>query len=264
MGTRRPLLVAIVSALLGMIPAGISAQTPQQGTLTGRVTDAPTGQPLANAQIAIVGTNLGAQTNSDGQYTIRSIPPGAFQIRALRGAVPRTRHARHRERTAAQDRTPPRARRAGRRGCRLDPAGRHTLLSFRTRPAHVMSLASAASVPGVRRLIDPTRAGQEALRSATMGWEVRADATMEEWSFRWLAHRTALRHRHVWQEPELPEEADRGEVALRHWQRDADLLSADHVERAQAGQEVAPALALPARRDQQPLLRTHARVVPIG
>jgi TonB-linked SusC/RagA family outer membrane protein len=84
MGTRRPLLVAIVSALLGTIPAGISAQTPQQGTLTGRVTDAPTGQPLANAQIAVVGTNLGAQTNSDGQYTIRSIPPGTFQIRALR------------------------------------------------------------------------------------------------------------------------------------------------------------------------------------
>lgn len=84
MGTRRPLLVAIVSALLGTIPVGISAQTPQQGTLTGRVTDAPTGQPLANAQIALVGTNLGAQTNSDGQYTIRAIPPGTFQIRALR------------------------------------------------------------------------------------------------------------------------------------------------------------------------------------
>src|SRR5437763_15878316 len=84
MGSRRPFLVVIMAALSGAIATALPAQTPQQRTLTGRVTDAPTGQPLANAQIANVGTNLGAQTNSDGQYTIRSIPPGAFQIRALR------------------------------------------------------------------------------------------------------------------------------------------------------------------------------------
>jgi len=84
MGTRRPLLVAFVSAVLGTIPITLSAQTPQQGTITGRVTDAPTGQPLANAQIGIIGTNLGAQTNGDGQFSIRAVPAGTFQIRALR------------------------------------------------------------------------------------------------------------------------------------------------------------------------------------
>jgi iron complex outermembrane receptor protein len=84
MGTRRPLLVAFVSAVLGTMPTVLSAQTPQQGTITGRVTDAPTGQPLANAQIGVIGTNLGAQTNGDGQYTIRSVPAGTFQVRALR------------------------------------------------------------------------------------------------------------------------------------------------------------------------------------
>jgi TonB-linked SusC/RagA family outer membrane protein len=73
-----------VSAVLGTMPTVLSAQTPQQGTITGRVTDAPTGQPLANAQIGVIGTNLGAQTNGDGQYTIRSVPAGTFQVRALR------------------------------------------------------------------------------------------------------------------------------------------------------------------------------------
>jgi TonB-linked SusC/RagA family outer membrane protein len=61
-----------------------SGQTPQQASITGRVTDAPTGQPLANAQITVVGTNIGAQTNSDGQYTIRITTAGNYEVRALR------------------------------------------------------------------------------------------------------------------------------------------------------------------------------------
>ncbi|HKW09863.1 MAG TPA: SusC/RagA family TonB-linked outer membrane protein [Gemmatimonadaceae bacterium] len=85
MNTRRPLLVFVVGALCGTTPAvAVSAQTPQAASITGRVTDAPTGQPLANAQIAVVGTNIGAQTNSDGQYTIRITTAGNYELRALR------------------------------------------------------------------------------------------------------------------------------------------------------------------------------------
>src|SRR5690242_11532288 len=84
MGTRRPLVVVAVAAFLGAAATTTWAQTPQQGTITGRVTDAPTGQPLANAQIGVVGTNLGAQTNSDGQYAIRTVSSGAYEIRVLR------------------------------------------------------------------------------------------------------------------------------------------------------------------------------------
>jgi TonB-linked SusC/RagA family outer membrane protein len=84
MGTRRPHQTVLVAALLATISIGTSAQTPQQGTITGRVTDAPTGQPLANAQINIVGRNIGAQTNNDGQYTIRAVTPATFELRALR------------------------------------------------------------------------------------------------------------------------------------------------------------------------------------
>ena len=66
MGTRRPSLVLLVAALASTIATASHAQTPQQATVSGRVTDAPTGQPLANAQVNVVGTMLGAQTNSDG------------------------------------------------------------------------------------------------------------------------------------------------------------------------------------------------------
>jgi TonB-linked SusC/RagA family outer membrane protein len=84
MGSRRPFLVLILAALSGAIATALPAQTPQQATLTGRVTDAPTGQPLANAQIGVVGTNLGAQTNSEGQYTIRGVSSGTIEVRVLR------------------------------------------------------------------------------------------------------------------------------------------------------------------------------------
>ncbi|HEY2377685.1 MAG TPA: SusC/RagA family TonB-linked outer membrane protein [Gemmatimonadaceae bacterium] len=84
MGTRRSYMVAIVTALLATISVGSSAQTRQQTTITGRVTDAPTGQPLANAQINVVGTILGAQTNNDGQFAIRGVTAGRFEVRALR------------------------------------------------------------------------------------------------------------------------------------------------------------------------------------
>jgi TonB-linked SusC/RagA family outer membrane protein len=84
MGTRRPFLVLLVAAFASSIATAGHAQTPQQTTVSGRITDAPSGQPLANAQVNIVGSILGAQTNTDGQYTIRGVKPGTFELRALR------------------------------------------------------------------------------------------------------------------------------------------------------------------------------------
>ena len=72
-------------AFLGTLAAGsMAAQTPQQGTITGRVTDAVSRQPVVAAQISIVGTNLGTQANTDGQFTLRGVNAGTFEIRVLR------------------------------------------------------------------------------------------------------------------------------------------------------------------------------------
>lgn len=60
------------------------AQSGAQGTITGRVTDATTGQPVPAAQVTVVGTGTGALTNQEGVYTIRGVLPGALTLRALR------------------------------------------------------------------------------------------------------------------------------------------------------------------------------------
>ena len=76
-----PWLTGVVAALALMLtPALASAQ---QGEITGRVTDATTGRPVAAAQIQVVGSNQGAVANSDGVYRIRGVTPGPVTVRVL-------------------------------------------------------------------------------------------------------------------------------------------------------------------------------------
>jgi TonB-linked SusC/RagA family outer membrane protein len=50
----------------------------------GRVTTQGTNQPIAEAQIVIVGTQIGARTDAQGNYRILGVPSGAQRVRALR------------------------------------------------------------------------------------------------------------------------------------------------------------------------------------
>ena len=76
----------LLSAFLGTLAAGsaVAQQATQQGSITGRITDAATGQPVSAAQVNVVGTTLGAQATTDGQYTIRGVAPGTVEVRVLR------------------------------------------------------------------------------------------------------------------------------------------------------------------------------------
>lgn len=56
----------------------------QSGAITGRVTESGTGQPVADAQVVVVGTTRGARTDAEGRYRITDVPAGAAQVRALR------------------------------------------------------------------------------------------------------------------------------------------------------------------------------------
>ena len=76
----RPFMLCAVLTLLAAMPPGAAAQ---QTTITGRVTDAASGQPIPGAQVSIVGTQIGTQTNSAGNYTIRSVTPGPLSVRVL-------------------------------------------------------------------------------------------------------------------------------------------------------------------------------------
>jgi TonB-linked SusC/RagA family outer membrane protein len=65
-------------------PANAAAQATGTGTVTGRVTDGASGQPVPAAQISIVGTTTGTITTADGVYTLRGVPAGSVTLRVLR------------------------------------------------------------------------------------------------------------------------------------------------------------------------------------
>ena len=51
------------------------------GKLTGKVIDAKTKEALPFVNVVILGTNLGAATDIDGNYTILNIPPGKYDVK---------------------------------------------------------------------------------------------------------------------------------------------------------------------------------------
>jgi TonB-linked SusC/RagA family outer membrane protein len=77
----RPFALALLFGALVVSRADAQAQS---GTITGRVTDAASGEPIAPAQVTVVGTNIRVETNTQGQYTLRAVPAGPVQIRVLR------------------------------------------------------------------------------------------------------------------------------------------------------------------------------------
>src|SRR5690606_808401 len=77
-------LALTLAAFFGTLAPRDGLAQGQQGSVTGRVTDAASGAPIGAAQVAIVGTTLGTQTNTEGQYTIRGVTPGQVEVRVLR------------------------------------------------------------------------------------------------------------------------------------------------------------------------------------
>src|SRR4029077_5852708 len=51
------------------------------GTIDGHVRNA-SGQPIARAQVLVVGTALGVVTNDSGYYSISRVPAGTYTLRA--------------------------------------------------------------------------------------------------------------------------------------------------------------------------------------
>lgn len=62
-----------------------------QGRIQGVVTNAVTGGPVAGAEIVVIGSEIVATTDDEGQYTIEGVPPGLVRLRAqIVGYVPIT------------------------------------------------------------------------------------------------------------------------------------------------------------------------------
>ncbi len=71
-------LAALGGLGLALVAAPALAQT---GTVEGRVTVASTGQPIANAQVTIIGTAIGTRTDQNGQFALLNVPTGSQQLR---------------------------------------------------------------------------------------------------------------------------------------------------------------------------------------
>lgn len=79
-------MIALTTICLAF-PTAASAQ--QTAIVRGRVTEAGTGSPVSSVLVSVVGTQLGAQTDASGVYTIVGVPAGSRTIQARRiGFVP--------------------------------------------------------------------------------------------------------------------------------------------------------------------------------
>ncbi|HET7187411.1 MAG TPA: SusC/RagA family TonB-linked outer membrane protein [Gemmatimonadaceae bacterium] len=77
----RCLTRAAALSLLFVSQLGAQGST---GTITGRVVDSASRQPLSAVSLRLVGTQRGAMTREDGSFTLPGVPAGAQRVRASR------------------------------------------------------------------------------------------------------------------------------------------------------------------------------------
>jgi outer membrane receptor for ferrienterochelin and colicin len=75
-----------------IIAASVSTAAQQPGSLKGTVADRHTKEGLAGATVRVIGTTLGASTDTEGRFVLTAVPPGlyALEVRLL-GYQPFTR-----------------------------------------------------------------------------------------------------------------------------------------------------------------------------
>ena len=71
---------ACVPVLLSLLVVQF-AFAASSGSITGRVVDKTTGDPLPGANVTIQGTSIGASTDLDGKFTLRNVPTGRQSAR---------------------------------------------------------------------------------------------------------------------------------------------------------------------------------------
>ena len=84
MAVVRRLTLALVAGLFWSAGLGAQNPVPPTGSVTGRVLDADTQQPVADVSVFVEGTRRGAVSGSDGTFTIGGVPSGSQTVRARR------------------------------------------------------------------------------------------------------------------------------------------------------------------------------------
>ena len=87
---RRWSMLAAGLALALAVPAAGFAQG--TASVTGRVVDSTTGQPVAGARVAVVRSTTGTITDFNGRYALEGLSAGTITLRAQRiGFAPQDR-----------------------------------------------------------------------------------------------------------------------------------------------------------------------------
>ncbi len=80
----RQVLYCLASLGWAVAAPGLLCAQGTQGTITGRVTEVGTNQPVPSAQVMVLGSPAAALTNAEGQFTIRGVVAGNVTVRTLR------------------------------------------------------------------------------------------------------------------------------------------------------------------------------------
>ena len=80
--SRRLKKIFCLSILLILFLGASAAEVFAQGKIVGHVKDKSTGEALIGVNIIIVGSNLGAATDLEGDYTIVNVPVGQYTLKA--------------------------------------------------------------------------------------------------------------------------------------------------------------------------------------
>lgn len=73
-----PLLIFSMAAMLF---GSAYADTPQTGSIFGRIYSSNTGDSVPYASVRVTGTDMGSVSNENGEYFIMNIPPGEYELK---------------------------------------------------------------------------------------------------------------------------------------------------------------------------------------
>ncbi len=76
--------ISVVTSVLLMVGVTAPLAAQSNGVIEGRVVSAVTSRPLAEVQVSLIGTTLGARTDEQGRYRIGAVPAGTHRLRAQR------------------------------------------------------------------------------------------------------------------------------------------------------------------------------------
>ena len=76
-----PRFASWLGLCIPLMSGQLQAQAQAPGRIVGRVVDSQQGNPIAGAQVEVIGTTLTTTTALDGRYAVAGVPAGPTSVR---------------------------------------------------------------------------------------------------------------------------------------------------------------------------------------